>query len=281
MDWVGRYINLDRSTDRRAEIEGELARFGLSERYARFGGIDGRSSPEFPDIRDRGALGCTLSHLALIRSHAVAGNWLHILEDDALLSRFVSVALDAVTSDPSYERYDLVFTSAALLASAPQMAMIRQIFDRNVSTSASGAVESVKYISAVELSDIDFRQTTSYLVSPAAIRKVERLLAEHLTADTFAPIDLLYSRLAQRGELSAACIVPFVTVPRLGTESTITSGNDVWESPLRIMDRALYVDRDVAALDRMLSEMEASADAGVTAELICRAQRLLISGSRG
>lgn len=65
------YINLDRRTDRRAEMEEELAKIELS-------------GERFPAIeRKPGALGCGLSHLAILRRAKEEG-WPNvlILEDD-------------------------------------------------------------------------------------------------------------------------------------------------------------------------------------------------------
>ena len=65
------YINLDHRTDRRAEMEEELAKIGLS-------------GERFPAIeRKPGALGCGLSHLAILRRAKEEG-WPNvlILEDD-------------------------------------------------------------------------------------------------------------------------------------------------------------------------------------------------------
>ena len=41
MSVIGFYINLDRSPDRRAHMETELARHNLQDRYNRFAGTDG------------------------------------------------------------------------------------------------------------------------------------------------------------------------------------------------------------------------------------------------
>jgi glycosyl transferase family 25 len=65
------YINLDRRTDRRAEMEAELAKIGMT-------------AERFPAIeRKPGALGCGLSHLAVLRK-AKEERWENvlILEDD-------------------------------------------------------------------------------------------------------------------------------------------------------------------------------------------------------
>jgi len=73
MDTIGKivYINLDKRTDRRAEIEGELERMGLhGERF---------SAIEYTP----GSVGCSLSHAAVVRTAANEGvSSLLVLEDD-------------------------------------------------------------------------------------------------------------------------------------------------------------------------------------------------------
>ncbi len=76
MDTIDRvvYINLDRRTDRRAEIEAELDKLGVpAEKRLRFSAI--ASHP--------GWIGCARSHYEVVRMAAAAG-WGHvwILEDD-------------------------------------------------------------------------------------------------------------------------------------------------------------------------------------------------------
>jgi glycosyl transferase family 25 len=67
------YINLDERTDRRAEVEAELAMYFPPEKVTRFSAIK----------NDFGALGCTLSHIAAIEM-AQANKWGNVLvvEDD-------------------------------------------------------------------------------------------------------------------------------------------------------------------------------------------------------
>ena len=52
------YINLDKRTDRRAEIEQELQQFNLYDKAERF--------PAIP-VPNQGILGCTMSHLAVLK----------------------------------------------------------------------------------------------------------------------------------------------------------------------------------------------------------------------
>ena len=68
------YINLDKRTDRKEDIENELQSFNLSDNVERFSGID---RPE------QGILGCTMSHLAVIKlAKERQYKQILILEDD-------------------------------------------------------------------------------------------------------------------------------------------------------------------------------------------------------
>jgi glycosyl transferase family 25 len=68
------YINLDYREDRREEIEGEIEKYELTEKTERFAGIR---------VMEQGILGCTKSHLAVLKLAKERGykNVL-ILEDD-------------------------------------------------------------------------------------------------------------------------------------------------------------------------------------------------------
>lgn len=80
------YINLDRSTDRRAWMEAQASNLGIS--LERFPAVDGSTlaSNPFPNV-PIGAAGCFLSHRALW-SEIAKGNdpYVLVLEDDAHLS---------------------------------------------------------------------------------------------------------------------------------------------------------------------------------------------------
>jgi len=69
------YINLDHRTDRRAEVDAELAQYFPAEKITRFSAIQ----------RANGALGCTASHIAVLEM-AKANQWKNVLvvEDDAM-----------------------------------------------------------------------------------------------------------------------------------------------------------------------------------------------------
>ena len=86
----GLYINLDRSTERRDAMEKQLDRLGLSSFYARFPAIDGASLNSPRSAIKQGENGCFQSHYRALLSARPRGKFVHMLEDDALLSSSVS-----------------------------------------------------------------------------------------------------------------------------------------------------------------------------------------------
>ena len=61
MTYTGIYINLDRSTERRAVMEDQLTRLGLQDRYARFSAVDGNQLGLRTSLTDS-QIGCFTSH---------------------------------------------------------------------------------------------------------------------------------------------------------------------------------------------------------------------------
>jgi GR25 family glycosyltransferase involved in LPS biosynthesis len=273
----GFYINLDRSQDRRTQVETELVKLRAAGHYQRFAAVDGHRLTSHPEIGRRAELGCLLSHMEILRRNIGLDGWLHLMEDDVLVSRHAATAVHVLTSQPDYQAFDLIFTNAMVRRPFGQVAGLRALFDRSVTAAESGEVRSVDTLTVVPLRDVDFGLTTSYLVNPRAIERIANLLARRLDTGPFTPIDSLYSELSQSGELSAGCTIPFFTLPRPTGASTILGDIDPWQIPLRIMEAALYADRDVPALQGLLRELERSAPASVTSDLIAGAYRQLLN----
>jgi predicted O-linked N-acetylglucosamine transferase (SPINDLY family)/GR25 family glycosyltransferase involved in LPS biosynthesis len=104
------YINLDKRTDRRAELEGELAKMGLTAE--RFPAIEGET----------GMIGCGLSHIAVLK-RAITEEWENvlILEDD------FQFLVDKDTFENQLTRffnsnatYDVAMLSYNLMSSVPK-----------------------------------------------------------------------------------------------------------------------------------------------------------------
>src|ERR1700761_1829036 len=83
LPYIGRYINLDRSPERRRELEAMLAGFGVADRYQRFTAVDGQEREARFSAVSPGELGCFLSHYECLRD-APRGRPIHIIEDDVV-----------------------------------------------------------------------------------------------------------------------------------------------------------------------------------------------------
>jgi GR25 family glycosyltransferase involved in LPS biosynthesis len=272
---VGRYINLDRSEARRREVEGEVAKLGAVGAYARFAAVEGALSAVRPDVRNRAVLGCYLSHLAVIQAHAGSDAWLHVVEDDVLVSRHAATAIRSICRAPEFADYDLVFTNVRLPDDAEIIGGCRNLFDRSVEVTPEGEVVAIRQVTAAPLAEVDFLQTTSYLVNPRAAGRVAALVAAHLGDAPLPPIDRLYSRLSRAGDLAVACTIPFFTMPRLDADSTVNR-DAPWALGHRIKGAALYADRDVAALRARLKALSGAGPLSATDELMADAYRYLI-----
>ena len=92
--YCGAFINLDRSPERRCDIETQLRTFKIADRYARFPAIDGDALDDYRGALRRGEVGCFLSHFRALERMRVAGTHVHIMEDDVLLSRQLAPMID-------------------------------------------------------------------------------------------------------------------------------------------------------------------------------------------
>ena len=134
------YINLDHRTDRREEIEGELAKAGITN-YERFPAI--RSSP--------GIIGCGLSHLAVLKLARSRGyNNVLIFEDDFeflvgsdTFRKYMGDLFAEVKS------YDVIMLAYAIDKSEPFSPLVKQVFEGQ--TASGYLVHSKFYDTLIDL----------------------------------------------------------------------------------------------------------------------------------
>src|SRR5438093_4413984 len=122
----GRYINLDRNTQRRALIEETLRRCGVAERYQRFAAVDGAAAAAtHPTRLSHGELGVWLSHERIVSEHQnaaasasaadAADAHLHIVEDDVLFPDAAATLFDHLLrrADAELDQWDILYTDIA------------------------------------------------------------------------------------------------------------------------------------------------------------------------
>ncbi len=274
----GFFINLDGSDERRRQTELELQKLNGLGHYQRFAAIDGRAEEGWSGVQNRGELGCFLSHLEAIRQSAGCSGWLHVVEDDVIVSRFAADAISGVTANADLDRLDVIFTNVLFGDDPWFVAAVREAFDANVVTDPSGEVTAVDSVGIMPFGQHAFFSTTSYLVNPRSIARTAELLAQRLESGPFAAIDVTFSELSRAGKLSIGCTVPFLTMPRLDWRSTIREGVSLWAASHQLMTATLFADRDLANVRRLLAELGRVVGGSVTSELLGEAQRLMFRG---
>lgn len=235
--WHGHFINLERSEDRRASIEAELARAGIGERYQRFKAVDGRwaafqrSSDLMP-----GALGCLLSHAAVMSLPHRRDRYLHVIEDDATLSRHFVPVMERLITSGALEPFDIVFTDVAPYPNDPSA------IDRLMKAYAAATADAEMRFELIDLKQFEFVGTTSYFVNPDRLHKVKAVLWDTTPP---LPVDRLYGAMIQSGELRAATIFPFVTATDPKLVSIINGAQTVVAAAFDAVRYAFYADADM------------------------------------
>ncbi len=214
MDYAGFYINLDRRTDRRAEIEAELARYNLRDVYRRFSAVEGNGlSLSNPHLKD-GEIGCFASHTMLLQENLEQDTHLHVIEDDVVFSNSTAQAIHGIVAQGLFADYDILYTDVVVPLLNDAYKAYKSFYDATVTRENSGRITKVAF-SVINLKGLIFGSTSSYLVNKNSIRKIHDLYRRELTNEPRQPIDLFVRKLCSEGALKVGSMFPFVTSVRL------------------------------------------------------------------
>ena len=209
--YAGFYINLDRSADRRAEIEAQLAKFKLAERYQRFPAADGNAlglpNPHLSDAE----MGCFTSHYLVLKANLGSPSHLHVVEDDVVFSAAAERLVSSVFDNPPLAQYDIVCTDTYV--DFDQLRRCKQLYDASVPRTPDGAAD-IKF-QIIDLKGMGFALLSSYVVNRDSIGKLHDLCAAELANGPRRPIDLFLREKLDDGTLKIASIFPFVTSTRI------------------------------------------------------------------
>jgi GR25 family glycosyltransferase involved in LPS biosynthesis len=252
----GLYINLDRSPERRRNIESQLAEFGLLDRYARFPAVDGSTVNHGGSPLKPGEIGVFLSHHHALEQARTRGQYVHILEDDALLTRHLPVVIEDAIRMNLFERYDLLFTDSVVNCHLGLMKNLTAGFDQtNIPETGSLRLSDLK---VMDLAQIFFASFQSYVVGARSIARVLALYDQEIANGIKTPIDIFVQQQVLGGKLRAACVFPFLTIGRIEdiTASTIAGRGDRMDKPSAIVMAVLhylfFVGRDLDYAKRIL-----------------------------
>jgi hypothetical protein len=216
---IGLYINLDPSHDRRAHMESEFRRFGLSDVYRRVAAV-ADTNP---------AQGCYRSHLKALQEAKRLGGNVHILEDDSILSPVLKPFLESAELDEFLSQFDLLFLDMWIDG---ETAAVRKY------------QMALRHPGPMNLRGTRIGATSSYIVAANSISKVHKLVRWHQGRGK--PIDALYGQLVDDGTLTAAVTLPFLTGVdiRLGTQSLIQTISPDEQRRVVMLRTAFFADKN-------------------------------------
>jgi hypothetical protein len=213
----GVFINLDRSPERRAEMERQIAQIELPYPLRRLAGVDGERQPVGPPPLRAGQYGCWLSHLKALEQSIGQDHHLHIMEDDALISTALPILPEVVQSldSGSAGEWDILYLDATVVEALDMC----QVFGWAKTARDDGTVR-VRAIPQV----FTIYGLHSYVINSARKAFILDFLKRHMAQGK--AIDNVMAYGIQSGQLRAFMTTPFMTAGSdLGLDST-TGGPD-------------------------------------------------------
>jgi GR25 family glycosyltransferase involved in LPS biosynthesis len=275
VSYIGFYINLDRSRERRSHMEVQLARFQVQDIYRRFAAADGNVL-DLPNSRlTIGEIGCFISHYMVLRQNIGCRNHIHVIEDDTVMSDVMRFAINQLTSSDSLETYDMIFTSTGLFAK--NIIECKRLFEATkIIRDSTGQVVSCN------LGSIEFSSSmNSYIVNFHSLPKILGFYEDHLHKGANTPVDLFIRTMVQQGKLRATCLFPFITTDLPAIESTIAdrSGSSTSRLSWDIVRRSFFINRDLKELMSETQKMVPYDEEDIFAGILSRNLHFMMSSA--
>lgn len=266
----GVFINLARSTRRRATLVRHLKEIGVVSRYERFEAVDGRAvAARFPTELDPGNLGIWLTHEALLRTHRSLGLdlHLHILEDDTVLAKRARQKFEQVLSQAdALSSWDLLFTDIFV----PLSVQTFRVFVENIDRHAQSGRHAL-----VDLASIGFASCCSMFVNKRSVAKYARLIRGNWALGM--PLDLFIRQLVHQGALRAYVTVPFLTSIADSVQSDVRGRTDRSRQVCDVLRRGLFEEADHPALLARMRALTKGARLSDRAALFVKAESFSLS----
>jgi GR25 family glycosyltransferase involved in LPS biosynthesis len=252
------YINLNRSTERRASVESQLETYGLSNYYRRFPAVDGSSLPPRSSPLTPSELGCFMSHYQALAQASGRGKCVHILEDDVLLSEYMVPLINAAIASSLFDQFDVVFTDSLAW---PSILMLKTYLDfiaqfKSIDRSARAAI----HFQVLALGEINFSCASSYIVSNKAIDRLVNYYKEEFDIGPTVNADLLIRNLTVQRNLRVGCFFPFTTSIRLDQigDNTIKGRTDQVSNPavllMSVLRYSFFINSDLKKARRLIRD---------------------------
>ncbi|MDR3512930.1 MAG: glycosyltransferase family 25 protein [Caulobacteraceae bacterium] len=253
MAYLGRYINMDASVERRRALEAQFARLGCADRYQRFPGVDGRRLERGQATILPGELGCFTSHFRCLQQTLAEDAHVHVVEDDVVFGPrslpILEMGLEDVFAD-----FEMLFTDVFVPGDMNTLlALMNGYRASGMLDRAPGAPPAQpRFLTYLDLQHASFAATASYVVRKDARPKLLALMEAELAQGATAPIDVFFKTIVADGRIRAACTVPFLTAVDVAsaTGSTIEDRGQHRRSALAffLLRNYFYIDKDEAML---------------------------------
>jgi GR25 family glycosyltransferase involved in LPS biosynthesis len=243
-------------------MERQLDRFGLAGLYTRFPAIDGSTLNASRSTINKGETGCFHSHYRALLTARSRGQFVHILEDDAVLSEHVRPVIEQAIAQNLFDQFDVLFTDTFINLHLGMLKFVKSAFDELPRTRP----HMLNDLKVVDLANQSFSCMTSYVVSPKATDRLLALYQQEIALGPRSPVDLFLRGAVNAGQLRAACAFPFVTSIDLSEvkKSTLDETAATTERPAVMVLAALrysfFVDRDLALANRCIDEARRAAN---------------------
>lgn len=235
----GCYINLERSTERRAAMDAQLQRLGLTN-VRRHAAIDAQALAPGNTAITPGERACFLSHTEAL-ARANPDEALLVLEDDAQLSEALPAVLrSGALAQLEAEGCDIAFLECQPVTSTQHLLALWHSLQRRLPPQGSGAPRHA-------LSGIDFLDArtlynwgaVAYVVTPKGLRVLPALLQEALAHGPLQPYDLTLGSFLRDGRLQGVVLSPFLATPASGSHADSTLGNPAESAAHDVLGGAL------------------------------------------
>ena len=237
----GRFINLASSTGRRRRLEQHLHDLGISKRYSWFPAISGDATAAAALGLGAGEWGLWQSWLQLLQeelnSPEASFDWLHIVEDDAELSRPFRVFCQQLK--PGLPAFELLFTDMYVNPS-----IYRSFAPQHQALHTRGEVQFK--------TDLYTGCTASVLIHRDHISKVLHHLKTSVdTKGALLPLDNQLRRLIHQRQLRFARTAPFLSGVQNASIAESTIQNRVQENRSVVLTQQICTNlrRQLSLLD--------------------------------
>ena len=258
MQFAGRYINMAASAERRAQMEAQFARLGCADRYTRFNAVDGRAVAGAQSPISAAEFGCFMSHYHCI-AEGGGDRHVHVVEDDVVFSAQTVPLMETIT-DEVMDGCDLLFTDIFVPLNMNAIFNLMEFYRASGVIAARHVAPELRVpgcIMYANIRPIEFGGATSYVVNRNSRHKIRRLLDQEMNQGVTDPIDMTIRKLANTGQLTALCTLPFLTSIRADSIYKTTMderGQD------KASEMAFYLLRSYFFLGKDEADLKASVD---------------------